>query len=56
MCTKRSKRVSARSAKMKRVTLTLAKCFVCEQGVETIKEPDKVISFFDQVKFVKRYN
>ena len=43
---------------MKRVTLTLAKGFVCELCVDTkegIVEPGKEISFFDQVDFVKSF-
>ena len=41
---------------MKRVTLALAGGFVCEVHVETIQgnvEPDREISFFDQVECVK---
>ena len=40
---------------MKRVTTARAKGFVYEQRVETIKEPDNKISFFDQVEFVKSF-
>ena len=43
---------------MKRVTSTLAKSFACKLCVDTkegIVEPDKEISFFDQVDFVKRF-
>ena len=53
MCTKCSKCVHARCAKRKKVTTTLAKRFVCEQCVKKIIEPDKEISFFDLVEFVK---
>ena len=40
---------------MKRGTTTLAKDFVCEQSVGTIKEPDEEILFFDLVEFVKSF-
>ena len=40
---------------MKRATTTQAKGFVCIQCVNTIKESDKEISFFDQVKFMKSF-
>ena len=43
---------------MKRVTLTLAKSFVCELCVDTkegIVEPGEELSFVDQVDFVKGY-
>ena len=53
MCTKCCKWVHARCAKTKRVTNTLAKGFVCEQCVETKKEPNKKTPFFDHVKCVK---
>ena len=56
MCTKCGKWVHGRCAKMKRVTSTLAKGFVCELCVYTkegIVEPGKELSFFDQVDFVK---
>ena len=58
MCTKCGKWVHGRCAKMKRVTSTLAKSFVCELCVDTkegIVEPGKEISFFDQVGFVKSF-
>ena len=58
MCTKCGKWVHGRCAKMKRVTSTLAKGFVCELCVYTkegIVEPGKEISFFDQVDFVKSF-
>ena len=54
MCAKYSEWVHAKFAKMKRVTTTLAKGFVCEKYIETIKELDKEI-FFDQVEFVKSF-
>ena len=57
MCIKCCKWVRGRCAKMKRVTLTLAKGFVCELCVytkERIVGPGKEISFFDQVDFVKK--
>ena len=46
MCTKCNKWVYDRSAKMKRVTTTLAKGFVCRQCAKRIKEPHKKILFF----------
>ena len=58
MCTKCGKWVHGRCAKMKRVTLTLAKGFVCELYVYTKKgivEPSEELSFFDQVDFVKSF-
>ena len=55
MCAKCSKEVHARCAKIKRVTTTLAKGFVCEQCFKTIKEPDKEMSFFDKVKLVMSF-
>ena len=57
MCTKCSKWVLGRCAKMKRMTSTLAKGFVCELCVDTkerIVEPDEEI-FFEQVDFVKSF-
>ena len=56
MGTKCGKWVHGRCAKMKRVTSTLTKCFVCELSVDTtegIVEPGEELSFFDQVDFVK---
>ena len=50
--------VHGRCVKMKRVTSTLAKGFVCELCVDTkegIVEPGEQISFFDQVDFVKSF-
>ena len=58
MCTKCNKWVHGRCAKMKRVTSTLAKGFVCELCVDTkegIIEPGEELSFFDQVDFVKSF-
>ena len=58
MCTKCGKWVHGRCAKMKRVTSTLAKGFVCELCVDTkeeIMEPGEELSFFDQVDFVKSF-
>ena len=40
---------------MKRMTAALAKGFVCEQCVRTLKEPKKEISFFDLAEFVKNF-
>ena len=56
MCTKCGKWVHNRCAKMKRVTSTLARGFVCKLCVDTIKgivERGKEILFFNQVDFVK---
>ena len=58
MWTKCGKWVHGRCAKMKRVTSTLAKGFVCILCVDTKKgivEPGKEISFFDQVDFIKGF-
>ena len=58
MCTKCGKWVHGRCAKMKRMTFTLAKGFICELCVdimEGIVEPGEEISFFDQVDFVKSF-
>ena len=58
MCTKCGKWVHSRCAKMKRVTSTLAKGFVCELYVYTKKgivEPGEELSFFDRVDFVKNF-
>ena len=58
MYTKCGKWVHGRCAKMKRVTLTLAKGFVCKLSVTTkeeMMEPSEEISFFNQVAFVKSF-
>ena len=58
MCTKFGKWVHGRCPKMKRVTLTLAKDFVCKLCVDTMEgivEPGEEVSFFDQVDFVKSF-
>ena len=58
MCTKCGKWVHDRCAKMKRVTSTLAKGFVCELCVHTKKgivQPGEKLSIFDQVDFVKSF-
>ena len=58
MCTKWGKWVHGRCAKMKRVTLILAKGFVCELLADTMQgmvEQGEEISFFDQVNFVKSF-
>ena len=58
LCTKCGKWVHCRCSKMKRVTSTLAKGFVCELCVctkEGMVEPGEEISFFDQVDFVKAF-
>ena len=57
MSTKCGKWVHGRCAKMKRVTSTVAKGFVCKLCVGTkegIVEPGEEI-FFDQVDFVKSF-
>ena len=57
-CSKCGKWVHGRSAKMKRVTSTLAKGFVCELCIDTMEgivEPGEEISFFDQVDFVNSF-
>ena len=58
ICTKCCKWVHGKSEKMKRVTSTLAKGFVCELCVctkEGIVEPGEELAFFDQVDFVKSF-
>ena len=58
MCTKCGKWVHGRYEKIKRVTSTLAKGFVCELCVYTkegIVKPGDKLSFFDQVDFVKSF-
>ena len=58
MCTKCGKWVHGRCAKMKRVTSTVAKGFVCGLRINTMEgivEPDEEISFFDQVDYVKSF-
>ena len=58
MCAKCCKWVHGRCAKMKRVTSSLAKNFVCEICVDTtggIVKPGKEILLFDQVDFVKSF-
>ena len=59
MCTKCGKLGHGRYAKMKRVTSTLAKGFVCELCADTkdgIVQPGEEISFFNQVDdFVKSF-
>ena len=58
ICTKCDKWVHGRCAKMKRVTSTLAKGFVCELCVDTkegIVESSEELSFFDQVVFVRSF-
>ena len=57
-CAKCNKWVHGRCTKMKRVTSTPAKGFVCELCVyrkEGIVESGEEISFFKQVKFVKSF-
>ena len=56
LCTKCGKWVHGRCSKMKGVTSTLVKCFVCERCVEAIKgrvEPAEKLTFYDQVELVK---
>ena len=58
MCTQCGKWVHSRCAKMKRVTSTMTKGFLCELCVDTnerIVKPSEEISFFDQVDFVKSF-
>ena len=58
MCTKCGKWVHGRCAKLKRVTSTLAKGFVCELCVYTkegIMEPGEELSFLDQIDFVNSF-
>ena len=58
MGTKCGEWVHDRCAKMKRVTSTLTKGFVCKLCVDTKKgivEPGKEILFFDQVDCVKSF-
>ena len=58
MRTKCGKWVNGRCAKMKRMTSTQAKGFVCEPCVDTkegIVESGEEISLFDQVNFVKSF-
>ena len=58
MCIKCAKWVHGRCTKMKRVTSTLGKGFVCKICVDTkegIVEPGEEITFFDQVDFVKNF-
>ena len=57
-CTKCGKWVLSRFVKMKAMTSTLAKGFVCELCVYTkegIVKPDEELSFFDQINFVKSF-
>ena len=58
MCTKCGKWVHGRCARMKRITSTLAKGFVCKLCVDTkegIVEPSEELSFYDQADFVKSF-
>ena len=58
MCTKCGKWVYGRCAKMKRVTSTLVKGFVCELCVDTkegIVETGEEISFFDQAELAQGF-
>ena len=58
MCTKCGKWVHDRCAKIKRVTSTVAKGFLCKLCVDTkegIVEPGEELSFFDQIDFVKSF-
>ena len=58
MCIKCGKLVHGRCAKIKRVTSTRAKCFVCELCVDAKKgivEPSEEILFFEQTEFVKGF-
>ena len=54
--TKCDKWLHGRYAKIKRVTLTLAKGFICERCVEAMKgivKPAEELTFYDQVETVK---
>ena len=58
MCTKCGKWVHGRCTKMKRVTSTLTKGFVCELCVDTMEgivDLGEEMSFFDHVDFVKSF-
>ena len=58
MCTKCGKWVHGRCARIKRITSTLAKGFVCKLCVDTkegIMEPSEELSFYDQADFVKSF-
>ena len=58
MCTKCCKWVHGRCAKMKRVTSTLAKGFVCELCVyakKVIVEPDEEISFLPRLTLLRAF-
>ena len=57
-CTKCGKWVHGKCAKMRRVSLTLAKGFVCERCAKTMKrtvEPGEEFSFLDQMELVKSF-
>ena len=59
LCTKFGKWVHGRCAKMKRVTSTLAKGFICDRCVEAligIAELAEELTFYDQVKLVKNFS
>ena len=58
MCTKCGKWAHGRCIKIKRMTSTLAKGFVCDLCVNTMEkivEAGEELSFFDQVDFVKSF-
>ena len=58
MCTKCGKWVLSGCAKIKKVTSTMEKGFVCELCVNTTKgivKPSEEILLFDQVEFVKSF-
>ena len=58
ICTKCGKWVHGRCAKIKRMTSTLEKGFVCELRIDATKgivEPSEDLSFFDQVDLVKSF-
>ena len=58
MCTKCGKWVRGRCARIKRITSTLAKGFVCKPCVDTkkeIAEPSEELLFYDKADFVKSY-
>ena len=58
LCTKYGKWMHGSCEKIKRVSSTLAKGFICERYNDAIKgivEPAEVITFYDQVELVKSF-
>ena len=59
LCTKCGKWVHGRCSKVKKVTSTLAKCFICERYIEAMKgrgKPAKELTFYDHVKLGKSFS